>query len=308
MSFPIRVADVMSRHVETAETDSTAADAANRCTGREVGSLVVVDDDGDPVGIVTSADLVGALGTSDDPSSRPLGEVMSAPVTTVEADVPVDEAVATMTDRDIDRLVVVDDGEMVGLVSTDDVFHHVPQILHRQRVGTLPREEHRYRVRHETAYELDDWEFECACVDDTAVSIGDRVTFAKTIDDRDVRSFAAASGDTNRLHLEDDYAAETRFGRRIVHGTLVAGLVSAALARLPGLTIYLSQDLTFLAPVDVGDRVSAVCTVVESLGRSKYQLATDVFGPDDERVIEGEAAVLIDELPTPGRVEFEAVS
>lgn len=101
--------------------------------------------------------------------------------------------------------------------------------------------------------------------------------------------------------------SKTRFGRRIVHGTLVSGLVSAALARLPGQTIYLSQDLSFLAPVGVGERVTAECTVVDSMGRNKYELTTDVFGADDQ-VIEGEAAVLIDELPETTRVEYESIA
>ncbi|RQG98154.1 MaoC family dehydratase [Natrarchaeobius oligotrophus] len=143
-----------------------------------------------------------------------------------------------------------------------------------------------------------DWAFERTVDDPTRIDVGDTVTFAKTISDEDVRAFASISGDTNRLHLDDEFATETRFGERIVHGTLVSGLISAALARLPGLTVYLSQDLEFTAPVGIGDRVSARVEVVEDLGRDQYRLETTIRNEDDDAtVIDGEAVVLIDDLP-----------
>jgi len=306
MPFPIRVSDVMSHPVRTVTPETTAAQAAERCTTESIGSLVVVEDD-TPVGVVTSSDLVDVLGSASEPAGRPARSFMSSPVETIAPGAPVTEAVERMTEAGIDRLVVLEDGTAVGLVSIDDVRHCAPQVVHRREFD-VPGAEHAFRARQETAYEEPDWEFECACVSEESVSVGDRVTFAKTVTDEDVRAFAAASGDTNRLHLDTEYAGETRFGRRIVHGTLVGGLISAALARVPGVTIYLSQDLSFLAPVDVGDRVTAVCTVVESLGPEKFELTTDVFGPEGERVLEGEATVLIDEPPAAGRVSFEAVA
>ena len=90
----------------------------------------------------------------------------------------------------------------------------------------------------------------------------------------------------------------TRFGGRIVHGTLVSGLISAALARLPGLTIYLSQDLEFLKPVEIGDRLTAVVEIVEDIGNGRYRLTTSVENEDAEPVIDGEAVVIIDEPPS----------
>ena len=128
------------------------------------------------------------------------------------------------------------------------------------------------------------------------LGVGDRVEFTKTISDNDVRQFAAASGDTNPLHLDDGFAEQTRFRGRIAHGTLVGSLISAALARLPGLTIYLSQDLEFHNPVRIGDRLTADCEIVEDLGDEQYRLTTRVHA-DEEVVIDGEAVVLIDELP-----------
>ena len=100
----------------------------------------------------------------------------------------------------------------------------------------------------------------------------------------------------------------TRFGGRIAHGTLVAGLVSAALARLPGLTIYFSQELGFHGPVTIGEQVTAVCEVVEHVGGDRYRLRTDVHDADDERVVEGEAIVVIDDRPASATVEVEELA
>ncbi|GAB3030130.1 MaoC family dehydratase [Natronobiforma cellulositropha] len=147
-------------------------------------------------------------------------------------------------------------------------------------------------------YEHLDWAFERTVDDPDHISVGDLVTFEKTITETDVRTFARASGDTNRLHLDEEFAAGTRFGERIAHGTLVSGLISAALARLPGLTIYLSQDLEFRAPVAIGDRVSARVEIVEDLGREQYRLETQIRDEDEQQVvIDGEAVVLIDDMP-----------
>lgn len=146
------------------------------------------------------------------------------------------------------------------------------------------------------SYSEPDWELDRSVTDPEAISVGDSVRFTKAFSEDDVQAFATASGDTNRLHLEDDYAAETRFNGRIVHGTLVSGLISAALARLPGLTIYLSQDVAFQNPVRIGDRVTAVVEVVEELGDNRYRLTTDVVD-DDLTYMSGEAVVLIDPRP-----------
>ncbi|WP_338742111.1 MaoC family dehydratase [Haloplanus salilacus] len=146
-------------------------------------------------------------------------------------------------------------------------------------------------------YSKAEWSFDHSDDGDGIVSVGDRIRFSKSVTEEEVGVFADASGDTNRLHLDDEFAEGTRFGRRIAHGTLVSGLISAALARLPGLTIYLSQDLQFLGPVDIGERVTAICEVVEDLGDGRYRLTTVVEDEDGETVIDGEAIVLIDDRP-----------
>ncbi|AZH27177.1 MaoC family dehydratase [Haloplanus aerogenes] len=152
-------------------------------------------------------------------------------------------------------------------------------------------------VAPELTYSKAEWTFEHTDEGDGVVSVGDRIRFSKRLTEEEIQVFADASGDTNRLHLDADFAEETRFGRQIVHGTLVSGVISAALARLPGLTIYLSQDLQFLGPVDIGEKVTAICEVVEDLGDGRYRLTTVVEDEDGETVIDGEAIVLIDEVP-----------
>lgn len=306
MSFPIRVSDVMSCPVETVSPETTAAEAAKQCDKNRIGSVVVIEDD-TPAGIVTSADFVRLLGDEAEPESRAVHEFMSSPVITIQFDAPLSEAVGTMQEHGISRLVAMDDDTITGIITTDDISHAVPQLLQRSELTSSERLHH-YRIRQETSYEQPDWEFECKCASEDQVSVGDTVEFSKPITEEDVRTFAAVSGDTNRLHLDEEYALGTRFGRRIVHGTLVGSLISAALARLPGLTIYVSQDLSFLSPVDIGNRVTAVCEVVEALGRNKYTLTTDVLNEDHTRVIEGQAVVLIDSPAEMEKLEIEAIA
>ncbi len=146
----------------------------------------------------------------------------------------------------------------------------------------------------EAAENLDNWDMSLEAEDDDDLGVGDRFEFTKTISEDDVTSFAAASGDTNPLHLDDEFAEDTRFRGRIAHGTLVGGLISAALARVPGLVIYLSQDLEFHSPVRIGDRVTAECEIVEDLGNDQFRLTTRVMNGDDI-AIDGEAVIMVDD-------------
>lgn len=156
--------------------------------------------------------------------------------------------------------------------------------------GTAPAE------RIAPAKDLPEWHAETTAETADELSVGDRFEFTKTITEGDVRNFAAASGDTNPLHLDDEFAAKTRFKGRIAHGTLVGGLISAALARVPGLVVYLSQDLEFHNPVRIDDRMTAECEIVEDLGNSQFRLTTRVVDGDDI-AIDGEAVILIDDAP-----------
>ncbi|QLD85842.1 MaoC family dehydratase [Natronomonas halophila] len=143
--------------------------------------------------------------------------------------------------------------------------------------------------------DLPDWDVDIDIegTDDAPLAVGDSIRFAKTLSDDDIERFALASGDTNPLHLDDEVAGETRFGGRIAHGILTAGLISSAVARLPGTAVYLSQDLEFRAPVRPDDRVTAEIEVVEALGNDRYRFETTAETADDT-VIRGEATVLIE--------------
>lgn len=129
-----------------------------------------------------------------------------------------------------------------------------------------------------------------------ALSVGDKASRTKTFTDEDVRGFAQVTGDTNPLHLDDEYAAQTRFGRRLVHGMLTAGLVSATLANdLPGEgTVYMSQTLQFKAPVFIGDTITATVEVTAYRPeRGIATLATTCVNQDGTVVLQGEAVVLV---------------
>lgn len=124
---------------------------------------------------------------------------------------------------------------------------------------------------------------------------GDTASHSTTITDEMIRAFAALTGDTNPVHLDDNYAASTRFKRRIAHGMIAAGLISAALANdLPGPgTVYLSQTLQFKAPVYPGDTITTTVEV-KTVRPDKpiVTLSTFCRNQDNVVVLEGEAVVL----------------
>lgn len=125
---------------------------------------------------------------------------------------------------------------------------------------------------------------------------GDKTSRTTPITDEMIRLFADLTGDTNPVHLDDDYAAGTRFGRRIAHGMIAAGLISAALANdLPGPgTVYLSQTLQFKAPVYPGDTITTIVEV-KTVRPDKpiVTLITVCKNQSDAVVLEGEAVVLM---------------
>ena len=119
---------------------------------------------------------------------------------------------------------------------------------------------------------------------------GQRASFRKTFTDEDVRLFIEIIGDSNPLHTDDEFAASSRFGRRIVHGMLAASLFSTMVGMLlPGTgAIYRSQTLRFLLPVYVGDTVTAHF-VVRSVDLARHRLEIDAWIENEagQHVIEG---------------------
>lgn len=127
------------------------------------------------------------------------------------------------------------------------------------------------------------------------LAVGMMAEFSKTITEADVVAFSAISGDTNPIHLDEAYAAASRFGRRVAHGMLGASLISAVMGtRLPGSGgIYLSQTLQFKAPIHLGDAVTARVEVLKLRpGWSRAELQTRCF-VGDTIVIDGHAVVVV---------------
>jgi acyl dehydratase len=290
---PLPVRDVMQTPARTITPGSPIIEAATRLRDGGIGSLVVVGGDGRPVGIITESDIVAVTAAEGDTRALTVEDVMATELVTIEPDADVEAAVERLRAHGIKKLPVVEDGELVGIVTTTDISRYVPNVTHPGRVD---QPERRRFTRPDTLYENDDWSFESYGTAD-GIDVGDHVTFSKTLTEGDVERFAEVSGDTNRLHLDEAFAEGSRFGRRIVHGTLVSGIISAALARLPGLTIYLSQELSYRGPVDIGERVTAHCEVVEQLKADRFRLATAVDDADGECVVEGDAVVISDPIP-----------
>lgn len=126
------------------------------------------------------------------------------------------------------------------------------------------------------------------------LTVGMERSLAKAIGDHEIILFAEASSDRNPVHLDDGYARDTPFQGRIAHGMLTASLISAVIGeQLPGHgTIYLRQDLRFLAPVRPGDEVTALVRVAAvDLGRRRVTLDCHCR-VGDTVVLKGEALVL----------------
>ncbi len=127
--------------------------------------------------------------------------------------------------------------------------------------------------------------------------VGDTASVTKTFTQDDIEKFADLSGDRNPIHLDEEHAKATRFGRRIAHGMLVSSLISNVIGNeLPGIgSIYLGQTLQFLAPVFPGDTITARATVT-SVREDKpiVKIETVCRNQRDEIVIKGEATVLVE--------------
>jgi len=127
------------------------------------------------------------------------------------------------------------------------------------------------------------------------LKLGMEATFSRTITDTDMRNFSGVSGDTNPMHLNEEFAAATPFGSTIVFGMLTASLISAVIGtKLPGPgCIYMNQTLKFLAPVHVGDTVYAVCKVKELLPEKHRAVLDTKCYVGDTVVIDGEALIKV---------------
>jgi 3-hydroxybutyryl-CoA dehydratase len=125
------------------------------------------------------------------------------------------------------------------------------------------------------------------------LKLGDTASLRKTITQDDVNQFARITMDTNPLHLDEEYAKQTRFGGCIVHGIFGAGLISAVIGTELGGPIYLSQTLKFIKPVRIGETLTAFVEVIAvDEGKNIVTLETRVTNEKGVKVIVGEASVL----------------
>ncbi len=139
---------------------------------------------------------------------------------------------------------------------------------------------------------LDNFPRGTICIEELAV--GMERSLRKVVTDRDIELFAEVSTDRNPVHLDDSYAQDTIFQGRIAHGMLTAGLISAVIGeQLPGHgTVYLGQNLKFMAPVRPGDMVEAVVRVM-GIDHARRRVTLETFcRVGDTIVLKGEALVL----------------
>lgn len=127
------------------------------------------------------------------------------------------------------------------------------------------------------------------------ITIGSTASISKIFSENDVRLFAHLSGDQNPLHIDEAYSKERRFGKRIVHGALTTGLISAVLGTsLPGPgTIFLCQTFIFRRPVFIGEECIANVKVLEKRAKLKsVVLKAWCVNQNGDCVLEGEVEVL----------------
>jgi 3-hydroxybutyryl-CoA dehydratase len=128
------------------------------------------------------------------------------------------------------------------------------------------------------------------------LKVGDKFTTSREVTDEVIRKFADVSGDHNPIHLDEEFAKNTRFGRRIAHGMLSGAFISAVLGYelRERKIVYLSQTLKFSAPVFIGDTVTATATVIKIReDKPIVTLETVCTNQHGETLVTGEAAVMI---------------
>lgn len=125
--------------------------------------------------------------------------------------------------------------------------------------------------------------------------VGMKASTSKTITETDVILFAGVSTDINPVHLDEETAKKGIFGKRVAHGILVSGLISAVLGnKLPGPgSIYMGQELKFLAPVFIGDTITAEVEIIELIPeKCRIKLNTVCRNQDGKTVISGTALIM----------------
>ena len=130
------------------------------------------------------------------------------------------------------------------------------------------------------------------------LSIGQKATFTKKIDEKLVDDFAKLSGDLNPLHMNEEYAENTKFGKRVCHGMLLASFLSQLVGMyLPGKnSLYFSQSLNFRNPCLVGDEIVVKGEIIEKKSSTKFlTLKTTIYNQNDICLVDGIGKVILRE-------------
>lgn len=124
--------------------------------------------------------------------------------------------------------------------------------------------------------------------------VGQKINYKKRIIESEVNKYAEVSGDFNPIHLDSQYARKTRFGKKVVHGMLLAGYVSKLIGNdFPGQgTIYISQELKFIRPTYIGDYINIVIDVKEIRRKNRLVLKTSIYSAEGKLLVDGEAEVI----------------
>lgn len=127
------------------------------------------------------------------------------------------------------------------------------------------------------------------------IEIGDSSTFSKTVGEADIFAFCGITGDFNRVHVDEVFAGETRWEGRIAHGMLVAAMVTQTLSAILGDgSIHVSQEVSFQAPVRIGDTVTVVSEVTRKIEEKRRVIVSSVWtNQDGTTVITGEGELLL---------------
>jgi 3-hydroxybutyryl-CoA dehydratase len=127
------------------------------------------------------------------------------------------------------------------------------------------------------------------------IQVGDKATFSKTMTESDIFAFSAITGDFNPIHVNVEFAKESIFKQRVVHGMLTAGLVDQTLTHIGGAgNIHLSQFVKFIAPVHIGDTVTVISEAVsKDAAKNRVTVKSTVTNQAGKAVLEGEALIMI---------------